>query len=797
LEVKRLTTPLFRLISRHRVAGLFVAGLLLPGVCPAGAEEPLRVRRNLFGMHNLKDGGPDYRVGMDWTRNLVGSGYVFDWVTDPVPWVQAAFERNLIPCIRVQECNGGCNPSPGYAGQVASTILNYKLANPQYADRLVYLQLWNEPNDPRDKVPPGTYADYLVNAYNTVRSVENGAAASNPNVARTMLCMTPGQNGPSWWEQAFAHNPNAKFAFDVWGTHPYPEATPPHYNLHDGDVYKETSKTIDSYLMDLDVIAAPHGNPPKSRRGFRVMITETAYGDHLGISYEGWPKTNRQMAADYNVSAFGTFWYQWPEIVAVQPFLLSNLSWQAFSWVQAGSGTSADGSPTHPWPQFTATRARRLELESLGQLAPARISAYRGPVGRIAGTITRADTGGPVKYATIFTDGYEFGNVSLYDGGYAADDVPVGTYTLSVQKVGYQSISRQISVTEDQTTLADFALTYVGRVSKGFYFVDTFNGDAGCSGCSLFSSVNGQTFKTPSDVAFLKYVACKPNVDGLTMKFSILQGGPTGPQVGSSIYATLEPGVGGNMIGNEWPDGQEPAVQPNTTYFLKMERTDGAGVYCYASGANPYPDGQAYVGGSARSGVDFYAVIRGLTAPVNLPPPTISRAPTVLAQSVQRGFDADAQTFTVANSATNDSTLQYSISDNAGWLSVAPAAGVCTNETDVITVNYATASLPAGTYQALVTITDPAATNNPQTIAVTLTIQATIPGDMDNDGDVDQSDFGFFQRCLTAPGSVQSEPACLAARIDGDPDVDIDDFGLFQRCMSGANIPAEPDCAEN
>ncbi len=134
-----------------RTAFAVVLGMAV--LANVAAAEPLRVRRNLIGMHNLKDGGIQFEIGFDWTKNLSGStGFVFDWVTDFVPWIEAAFERDLIPCIRVQECNGGppdCYPGAGYAGNVAWTVLNYKLAHPQYADRLVYLQLWNEPGDPR------------------------------------------------------------------------------------------------------------------------------------------------------------------------------------------------------------------------------------------------------------------------------------------------------------------------------------------------------------------------------------------------------------------------------------------------------------------------------------------------------------------------------------------------------------------------------------------------------------------------------------------------------------------------
>jgi hypothetical protein len=602
---------------------LLLFNLTLPVATGASSEEPLYQRRNFFGMHNLKDGGPSIASGMEATSQLVGSGFAFDWVFDFEPWVEEAFKRNLIPCIRVQEGRGGALPDPGYAGNVAWSILNYKIAHPQYADRLVYLQLWNEPHDQRDKVEPDVYADYLVAAHSAVHQAENAAAAAHPELGLegTFKTMTPGQNGPSWWDAAFSHNPDAKFAFDVWGTHPYPEASPPHYNLHDGDVFIETSKTIDSYLMDLDVVAMSHGNPPRSRRGFPVMITETAYGKKLGISYEGWPKTSRQMAADYNVDAFGNRWYRWPEIIAVHPFILSNWSWRDFEWIDSPSWEDQDGDGIHetfsPHPQYTAVRQLRLDFEAQG-MAPARLTPYRGPKGTIKGIIQRSETGEAVPYATIFTDGYEFGNVSLYDGGYEIHDVPAGTYTLAVEKNGYVGAGTRITVHDGQTTTADFNLVYSGKVSKGIYFVDTFAGHSGCSGCDLFADFLGQTFTVPADVGFVKYAACKPYIDNVTMKFSILEGGPSGPQVGSSISATLELGDGAIMIGAEWPDGQEPAVQPGATYFLKVERADGQGIYCFASDSNPYADGNAYVSGTSHPDWDLYAVVRGLTHAKNV-----------------------------------------------------------------------------------------------------------------------------------------------------------------------------------
>lgn len=67
--------------------------------------------------------------------------------------------------------------------------------------------------------------------------------------------------------------------------------------------------------------------------------------------------------------------------------------------------------------------------------------------------------------------------------------------------------------------------------------------------------------------------------------------------------------------------------------------------------------------------------------------------------------------------------------------------------------------------------------------------------DQDLDGDVDQTDFGFFQACMTGPAIAQLDPACAWARLDVDADVDLNDFWIFQHCLGKAGLPADPGCA--
>ena len=85
--------------------------------------------------------------------------------------------------------------------------------------------------------------------------------------------------------------------------------------------------------------------------------------------------------------------------------------------------------------------------------------------------------------------------------------------------------------------------------------------------------------------------------------------------------------------------------------------------------------------------------------------------------------------------------------------------------------------------------------DSPQEIAVRIDVLPP-PGDQDRDGDVDQEDFGIFQSCYTGSGMRQTDPACRFARLDDDTDVDLNDFGIFQGCLRGADIPADPECAD-
>lgn len=108
-------------------------------------------------------------------------------------------------------------------------------------------------------------------------------------------------------------------------------------------------------------------------------------------------------------------------------------------------------------------------------------------------------------------------------------------------------------------------------------------------------------------------------------------------------------------------------------------------------------------------------------------PATIAQAPAALAPATTKGFRAASQTITVANSG--DGALDYTIAASEPWLTATPATGFTISTAQPHTIVYDTAALAEGTHPATITITDPFATNSPQTISVLLTVKPPVPGD--------------------------------------------------------------------
>ncbi|MDX2031386.1 MAG: S8 family serine peptidase [Blastocatellia bacterium] len=130
--------------------------------------------------------------------------------------------------------------------------------------------------------------------------------------------------------------------------------------------------------------------------------------------------------------------------------------------------------------------------------------------------------------------------------------------------------------------------------------------------------------------------------------------------------------------------------------------------------------GDGVPGNGDGSDQDFALVIYNAGAGAPPTSPTIGVSPANLSFAATAGGANPAnQTISIAN--TGAGTLNWTASDNAAWLTLAPTSGTAPS---TLTASVNISGLAAGTYNGAITLTGTGATNTPVTIPVTLTVAA-------------------------------------------------------------------------
>ena len=79
-------------------------------------------------------------------------------------------------------------------------------------------------------------------------------------------------------------------------------------------------------------------------------------------------------------------------------------------------------------------------------------------VGTVSGQVTDAHSGVSIAAAQVYISSLELGGLSQQDGRYLLQNVPVGTYTLTVARTGYRTREEQITVSGGQTVEHNFSV---------------------------------------------------------------------------------------------------------------------------------------------------------------------------------------------------------------------------------------------------------------------------------------------------------------------------------------------------
>lgn len=176
--------------------------------------------------------------------------------------------------------------------------------------------------------------------------------------------------------------------------------------------------------------------------------------------------------------------------------------------------------------------------------------------------------------------------------------------------------------------------------------------------------------------------------------------------------------------------------------------------------------------------------------------PQIGLSTASFSHSILRGQVPASDTFDVSNVGIG--SLTFSVSDDTGWLSTIVTSGgpLTSGQSEQVVVEYDTADLATGVYNATIEVMSPEAGNSPQSIDVTVTVDLN-PPDYDQDNDVDQDDLAVWQTCYAGPVTLDPGFCADYADFNGDGLVDSQDANIFEGCASGPNIPFDVDCVAN
>ena len=105
---------------------------------------------------------------------------------------------------------------------------------------------------------------------------------------------------------------------------------------------------------------------------------------------------------------------------------------------------------------------RSRMTRDLGALAAAILIAAPGLVaqqgGTITGRVTDGNTGLPIGAVQVFIQALDLGGLSQANGRYLLQNIPAGTHQLSVARIGYGTITTQVTVGGGQVVEQNFLL---------------------------------------------------------------------------------------------------------------------------------------------------------------------------------------------------------------------------------------------------------------------------------------------------------------------------------------------------
>jgi TonB-linked SusC/RagA family outer membrane protein len=119
----------------------------------------------------------------------------------------------------------------------------------------------------------------------------------------------------------------------------------------------------------------------------------------------------------------------------------------------------AEPAPRVTAPQLSSLPVVRRPIGILGRtvLRPGPLQPMQ--VAAITGVVRDQATGSPISAVQVFIPGLDVGVLSQSDGRYVIQNVPQGTHTVTAERIGYRTVTHEVTVAGAQTVVQDFALS--------------------------------------------------------------------------------------------------------------------------------------------------------------------------------------------------------------------------------------------------------------------------------------------------------------------------------------------------
>ena len=136
-----------------------------------------------------------------------------------------------------------------------------------------------------------------------------------------------------------------------------------------------------------------------------------------------------------------------------------------------------------------------LMILAFSWLLPQSLAASELQNSTLTGVVIDEETGEPISYAYLFLEGINRGQTTHSDGTFTFKNIPNGTYSIKMQRIGYQTQSRTIEVPANDTLKITLSMTPTILNNEGIEVVGHRHRESSNHLENATQTISGQTLR--------------------------------------------------------------------------------------------------------------------------------------------------------------------------------------------------------------------------------------------------------------------------------------------------------------